>query len=485
MLEDPPFDLLCPGRRPTGLAPVLLPFLPSGEPDWDGFAHLLGRTVDAGLTPLLSGGPGSGDLLDASTRAEVVATDGRLDVVRVGGPYDLFGPAGPDRPFLADRSSFPRSLLEMNPTRFPQNWGATADLPTVARLAAELYPQSRGGAPLDGVAGVSYKFAAPVNDLGTLTADGPYGVAGKVGAAPGLIPVTVVAHDADRGTHSTLRTNVADERALGYPGGYAALSLVAPAAAAQASYTALDGNPSAQTGSMCLTVTLEGRTKPIRFCNRYVGAFGGASGIGMSPLVADVAQATGDIGTYQFGLPAITKVRITMTLRRGTHQAYLTGVRAPAVVHRGHMAKLRITTRSILDGKVSTQTVRVRIPRSASRGVRVLSLQGTAADATFGGGGGDSFSLADLFGTDTGSTTGPHTVDGLAKQVDEIHRVEGVELRLQPRKLADSLKGVTDPEELQALLAAQKSQTTVFPAHILRSRTLRTSGTASTTVVVR
>ena len=76
MLEDPPFDLLCPGRRPTGLAPVLLPFLPSGEPDWDGFAHLLGRTVDAGLTPLLSGGPGAGDLLDASTRAEVVATVG-------------------------------------------------------------------------------------------------------------------------------------------------------------------------------------------------------------------------------------------------------------------------------------------------------------------------------------------------------------------------------------------------------------------------
>ena len=76
MLEDPPYDLLCPGRRPTGLAPVLLPYLPSGEPDWDGFAHLLGRTVDAGLTPFLSGAPGGGDRIDASTRAEVVATVG-------------------------------------------------------------------------------------------------------------------------------------------------------------------------------------------------------------------------------------------------------------------------------------------------------------------------------------------------------------------------------------------------------------------------
>jgi hypothetical protein len=76
MLEDPPFDLLVPGRRPAGLAPVLLPYLPDGGPDWDGFAHLLGRTVDAGLTPLLSAGPGAGDLIDASTRAEVVATIG-------------------------------------------------------------------------------------------------------------------------------------------------------------------------------------------------------------------------------------------------------------------------------------------------------------------------------------------------------------------------------------------------------------------------
>lgn len=76
MLEDPPFDLLCPGRRPTGLAPVLLPYLPDGNPDWDGFAHLLGRTVDAGLVPYISGAPGAGDRIDASTRAEVVATVG-------------------------------------------------------------------------------------------------------------------------------------------------------------------------------------------------------------------------------------------------------------------------------------------------------------------------------------------------------------------------------------------------------------------------
>lgn len=76
MLEDPPYDLLCPGRRPSGLAPVLLPWGEDGAVDWDGFAHLLGRSVDAGLVPVVNTGPGAGDLLDPSTRAEVVATAG-------------------------------------------------------------------------------------------------------------------------------------------------------------------------------------------------------------------------------------------------------------------------------------------------------------------------------------------------------------------------------------------------------------------------
>jgi dihydrodipicolinate synthase/N-acetylneuraminate lyase len=76
MLEDAPFDLLIPGRRPSGLAPVLLPFLPDGEPDWDGFAHLLGRVVDAGLVPFVNAGPGAADVASASLRAEVVATVG-------------------------------------------------------------------------------------------------------------------------------------------------------------------------------------------------------------------------------------------------------------------------------------------------------------------------------------------------------------------------------------------------------------------------
>ncbi|CAN5581747.1 hypothetical protein BH10ACT1_BH10ACT1_28780 [soil metagenome] len=76
MLEDPPFDLLSPGRRPTGVGPVLLPYTATGDVDWDGFAHLLGRVAETSLIPAINLAPGAGDLLDPSTRAEVLATTG-------------------------------------------------------------------------------------------------------------------------------------------------------------------------------------------------------------------------------------------------------------------------------------------------------------------------------------------------------------------------------------------------------------------------
>ena len=61
----------------------------------------------------------------------------------------------------------------MNPTDFPQNWGASPDLPTVARLAAELYPQAPGGAPIDGVI-----YVDPEAFAGILAITGPVVVPG-------------------------------------------------------------------------------------------------------------------------------------------------------------------------------------------------------------------------------------------------------------------------------------------------------------------
>lgn len=82
--------------------------------------------------------------------AELVAHNGKLDTVEVGEAYDMFSPASQIRPVLGI-DDIPPALNEMSPTRFPQNWGASPDLATVARLAADLYPQVRPGSPIDGV----------------------------------------------------------------------------------------------------------------------------------------------------------------------------------------------------------------------------------------------------------------------------------------------------------------------------------------------
>ncbi len=82
---------------------------------------------------------------------EVVAADGKLTVADSGTPLDLYGPASASPPAIADAEAYPASLISMAPDRFVQNWSASPDMPTVGRIAAELYPQVRPGPPLDGV----------------------------------------------------------------------------------------------------------------------------------------------------------------------------------------------------------------------------------------------------------------------------------------------------------------------------------------------
>lgn len=129
--------------------------------------------------------------------AEITADGGRINVVRVGAPNELFGPNDRNRPVLPDPASYPRSLIEMNPTRFPQNWGTSPDMATVARLAAQLYPQSAGGAPLDGVI-----YADPEAFAAALAVTGPV----KVPGTDLSIDAKNAAEFLERGQYSTFAT---------------------------------------------------------------------------------------------------------------------------------------------------------------------------------------------------------------------------------------------------------------------------------------
>lgn len=103
------------------------------------------------------------------TWAEVTADRGRLDLVEVGGPRDL---ALGQRVAAATLGGVPPSLLDLDPRRFPQNWGADPDLPTVARLVGRLFAE-RTGRRLDGVA-----YADPEAFAAIVGLTGPRTVAG-------------------------------------------------------------------------------------------------------------------------------------------------------------------------------------------------------------------------------------------------------------------------------------------------------------------
>lgn len=67
-----PLTLLIPRRRIEGNSAILLPFLPNGGVDWEGFAAHARRTAEAGLTPAVNMDTGFGNLIDDELRRQVL-----------------------------------------------------------------------------------------------------------------------------------------------------------------------------------------------------------------------------------------------------------------------------------------------------------------------------------------------------------------------------------------------------------------------------
>lgn len=91
------------GRAPWGCAAVLLPHHPDGSVDWASLRSLLARTAEAGLTPAVNMDTGFVQLLDPTTRADVLATAAEvLADVPTGRPARFLAGA-----FVADRPGDP------------------------------------------------------------------------------------------------------------------------------------------------------------------------------------------------------------------------------------------------------------------------------------------------------------------------------------------------------------------------------------------
>ncbi len=273
---------------------------------------------------------------------------------------------------------------------------------------------------------VSSKLAAPGHDLGTLTYDGRDGVFGVVGTLPPRIELRIATRNAQTGATHTATAQVADETAVGLPGGGSPVKLVAPMATAQAAYAALDGSPVEQTARMCVRITMSELRRPTGFCNRYVGAFGGEGRAG-GPYLADLTGALDEIDAFAFGTPHVGSVEVALAVQPGLQQALLRGVRGPKRVRRGSMVTLRLELQ-LRRGPRFTRAVRLRVPRDAPLGRRTMRLAGTPLDGPVG-----ADELQILLGPEGveagGGATGPRTFAGLARRIAALHSDDGVRVR--------------------------------------------------------
>ena len=103
---------------------------------------------------------------------EITAVDGRLELVRFGRSMDLNLGGTPADRMLEGPVEYLERYRNFHPERVWQNVTASPDFPTVARVIADLYPQS-GGRPVDGVISVD-----PAGLAALLEVVGPIDVAG-------------------------------------------------------------------------------------------------------------------------------------------------------------------------------------------------------------------------------------------------------------------------------------------------------------------
>lgn len=73
-----PIPPLVPSRKITGMSAVLLPFRADHSVDWSAFEQHVERTLAAGLTPAVNMDTGYINLLDESTKADVLQRTGRV-----------------------------------------------------------------------------------------------------------------------------------------------------------------------------------------------------------------------------------------------------------------------------------------------------------------------------------------------------------------------------------------------------------------------
>src|SRR3954465_9379026 len=267
---------------------------------------------------------------------------------------------------------------------------------------------------------VTYKYAAPGHNLGTLSNDTINAVVGSVGALPRLIDVTAHVRELDSGASKDLNVQVTDELGLDLP---PSLDLIAPIAIGDGAFEVLGSAPFDQTGRLCFSITIRERKAPLRFCNRYTGA-------AVDLMIDDSSRAIVLVDNFtlrQFHHLHVLAVHADESVSRGLDQGIIVAASAPGQLRRGRRIAVHLRLR-LPHCPFNTLTITPRVPASLPRGRALMTVKGTGA-------GGEPSGLFDqVLGLPASErpSGGPRTLKQLAAQVAAIHRFHGVTVTFTP-----------------------------------------------------
>jgi hypothetical protein len=305
----------------------------------------------------------------------------------------------------------------------PNVWGFGHPLDAVGArslLLQDAYVYDIINNPSGGEGLTTYKYASPGHNLGTLSNDSINAVVGSVGALPSLIPLSLRVRDLDTGASKDVAVQVTDELALDLP---PTLDLIAPIAIGDGAFAILDSAPPEQSGTLCLSITVQERRAPLRFCNRYAGA-------AVDVMIDDTSRAIALVDNFtvrKFHHLHVLSVNGDESVARGLDQGVIVGASGPARVKPGQPIAVRLRLR-LPHGPLRTRTIHVRVPRSLPRGGASMTVAGTPAD------GEPSGAFDQVFGPPPPDKAprGLHTLKQLAARVAAIHRFHGVTVTFTP-----------------------------------------------------
>ncbi len=218
-----------------------------------------------------------------------------------------------------------------------------------------------------------------------------------------------------------------------------------PVAIAQAATAIYNGTPAAETGRMCLAVSLRETRAPLRFCNRYVGSpTPGATGSEPPTLAlltsTDATGAVALLDAESFAQLHVTHVAVALDAERGMKRATIVSAYAPRDVRAGRLVRVRLTVRRYRAG-LRTISIRVRIPAAADgRLVARIAAAGslTSADALA------SALISALFGGSGVSAGGSggdvRTIRALRRRFAGVGHYDGLVVRFGRRRPRHSFR---------------------------------------------